>query len=396
MTKTATRRTRGTGGLTETQPGVWRAKAVRMVDGKRKDLSRVFRAADRDLAQQMQRAWLNELDGIPATDLTGFFLQNLVVPVRKTPAPVLTVADYLTEWVERTAPNLAASTLRHRRTNVDRITEVIGPIALGDLTPAHCADLYIRLANGDTEHKPLAKGSTLNIRTCLVTALSDAVFPRALIPVNVASQVKLPRPYPVPEKARSMDPTPEQVGELLTVADSRDPVLGLMTLVLADTGQRNAEVRGLLWTDLDLEAGTLLVNHSLTEGTGAVRKARKQAGKAVTVKLSEALTARLQAHRATTDGTGYVFSLDGGQSPIMEGVVRRFMVACQAQVPGWPVGAAPVHCLRHAKGTNMLAAGASLADVADALGDTVAVVAQTYVKPTVAGRDRWAEATSYA
>jgi len=363
----------------ETSPGVWRAKT--RVDGR--PVSKVFHG-NREQAHALQHAWLALVEGREPNPV-DWFLRPSVGKAK----PALTVGEYLGQWVERTEANIARSTLRHRRTHVEKITEKLGGIALAKLSIGDCADFYIGLARDG-----LRKGTAGQVRTAFVTALNDAVG-REMIPRNVASIARLPKPYPVAAAPRPADPTSEQVTAMLKLADASNPKWATMACVYASTGQRNSEIRGLLWTSLDLDAGTMLIDASLTEGADATRKGTK-AHRSNTVILGPFLVARLRAHLETTSGTGYVFThKDDGVRPYALSTVVRQIKSYEQQVPGWPNGSAPIHGLRHALASQAIANGEDPASVADRLGDTVETVMRTYVQATPARREALAQATDY-
>ncbi len=111
-----------------------------------------------------------------------------------------------------------------------------------------------------------------------------------LIPRNVCDAVKPPQ-----VRRDEVTPfTPEQVKVLLTAATGDQ--LEALYVVAVHTGLRQGEILGLKWADLDLEAGKLTVQRSLSiDGTFNPPK-RKSSRRTVT--LTQTATDALKRHRS--------------------------------------------------------------------------------------------------
>jgi integrase len=163
------------------------------------------------------------------------------------------------------------------------------------------------------------------IRAALRAALNAAVAQR-IVTFNAASHVELPsgrspkplvwtdervewwcttgeRPSPV------MVWTPEQTGRFLDHA-AGDRLYGLFQLI-AYRGLRRGEARGLQWTEIDLDAGTLTVRRQLLVVRGVLMEGppKSRAGERDialdrgTVGLLEARRARQRASRTASSST---------------------------------------------------------------------------------------------
>ena len=113
------------------------------------------------------------------------------------------------------------------------------------------------------------------IHVTLHKALNDAVSD-GLVPKNVASAVKSPRP----EKPEIHPLTREQARNCLEAASKEDDRFEALYVVALHCGLREGELLGLKWEDVDLDAGTLAgETHALGDAHGPqVRAAQERQG----------------------------------------------------------------------------------------------------------------------
>jgi integrase len=163
----------------------------------------------------------------------------------------------------------------------------IGRNKLKTLTPAHVRGLYRAKL-----HAGLAPRSVLHIHRTLSKALKQATDD-GLIPRNVASLVKPPRPQG--EEIRPLDR--EQVRALFEAANAAGDRLEALYVVAVTTGMRRGELQGLKWEDLDLEAGTLQVRRTLSEPKGGWIFEAPKSGKGRNIRLTSTAISALRAHR---------------------------------------------------------------------------------------------------
>src|SRR5918997_6056991 len=187
-----------------------------------------------------------------------------------TDAGKLTVREFFDRWLESTAPTLRAVTVRRYRDLVRlHIAGVIGNTPLAKLTAADVQRLYAdRL-------KRLSPTTVRYVHALLHHALDDAVK-WGLLARNVAHRVEPPK------KARSEMHVwnAEQVGSVLRAA-ADDPLEALWRLAIY-TGMRRGELLAVKWMDLDLDAGALFVQRSLSRGQTSrleEREPKSQAGR---------------------------------------------------------------------------------------------------------------------
>jgi len=166
-----------------------------------------------------------------------------------------------------------------------------------------------------------------------------------------------------------------------------------VSILAAATGMRRGELAGLHWDDVDLDAGSVTVSTNrsrvrLLDGTWATVEGTPKSGRSRTVMLDPATVSDLQALRDAQrsaavvslaerrDRGGHVFVTADGK-PLSGKQVGCAYDRHVSAVDGLrrPGG---VHTLRHTHATLLLAAGEPIATVAKRLGDTIAVVEQTY------------------
>lgn len=181
----------------------------------------------------------------------------------------LTVAGYLSEWLERRKPVPGRSARGHRgkvgigtwgayKQSIDAyVVPRIGAHRLQHLSPADIERLYDDLeAGGGRGGKPLSATTISNLHAVLHKALSDAVR-EGKLSTNPAARVDPPKA----DRQRTEVWSVEQLRAFLGHVD--DDRLRAMWLLFATTGMRRGEVAGLTWNNIDLDAGTVRIDWTL-------------------------------------------------------------------------------------------------------------------------------------
>jgi integrase len=156
---------------------------------------------------------------------------------------------------------------------------------LKNLTSTHVRGLYRQKLDAG-----LAPRTVQYVHVTLHKALKQAIAD-GIISRNVTEAVKPPQ-----VRREEMQPlTAEQVRILFDAANG-DRLEALYVLAVT-TGLRQAELLGLKWDDIDLEAGTLQVSRTLTTAKGGPRLiAPKTKGSRRTVKLTQNVVQALESH----------------------------------------------------------------------------------------------------
>jgi integrase len=287
-----------------------------------------------------------------------------------------TVAEYLAEWLETSvAPRLRPRTAASYRETVRLyLVPALGRIKLAKLTPQHVARMLADLtARGDLSPTTVRYAGSV-LRIALGRALKQG---RALR--NVAALADLPakaRHELVPLTA------PEVRAFLATAEHDR---LGPLFLAAIGTGLRQGELLALRWSDVDLEAGTVTVAHTLQRGTRELAEPKTGRSRR-TLSLATSVLAGLREQRrrqleeriaagARWRDAGFVFTMPDGR-PIDGGhVLRRFRAALTAA----SLPRQPFHALRHAYATLLLEQGEELGVVSRILGHSnIATTSDVY------------------
>jgi integrase len=282
------------------------------------------------------------------------------------------VESYLWEWLERRAPNLRPSTCRSYTLHVDRyLVPHLGRIALSDLRAGHVEAMLDRLRKGepapgqvvDATHpiRPLSPQTVGLVRATLRAALGNAKK-KHLINDNEAELADAPSVSRHRATVLSFD----QAQALFDAAQSHR--WGIAFIVALTTGLRRGELLALRWEDLDLDAGTLTVRHSLQMVDGKPTLVEPKSEYAVAkVPIQFNLTIEmLRGHRAAQDDLkllvgddwqdlGFVFASVTG-TPISASHLSRSFRKFLA-VHGLP--GMRFHDLRHSCATFMIANGES-------------------------------------
>lgn len=201
-----------------------------------------------------------------------------------------TTGQWLDHWLDHiAAPRLRPSTLTHYRVAVDRhLKPKLGHHRLELLQPEHVEQAY-RSLSMDGVGAP----SVLYAHRVLSRALKVATQ-RGRVARNVATLVEPPR-----VQRREVEPlTADEARAVLGAARSmRNPPRWSVALAL---GLRQGEALGLLWEDVDLDAGVLTVRRALQRrpGVGLVFTEPKSAAGRRSIAMPLPLVEALRTHRS--------------------------------------------------------------------------------------------------
>lgn len=211
-------------------------------------------------------------------------------PATIAAAEALTVADYLSRWLELAArPAVRPSTYEGYEIICRvRLTPQLGSLKLTKLRALDIEACYAAL-----REVGLAGRTIRNTHRCLHGALDQAVR-WGLLTANPCDGVRTPRPA----RTEIHPLTADEVSRLLDgTAGTRQHAL---YTVAVTTGMRRGELLGLRWADLDLAAATLHVRQTVQRRTGAglVFSAPKTASSRRTIHLTALAVAALKTQRA--------------------------------------------------------------------------------------------------
>ena len=278
----------------------------------------------------------------------------------------LTVERFLADWIEtsvgpRCRPRTAgsyASTVRLY------IVPAIGRVPLARLEPAHVQRMLVDLAG----RSPALSPTTVHYcYTVLRIALGRALKSGQVVR-NVATLVDPPA-----AAAREIRPlSADQVRAFLDVVTG-DRHEALYTVAIA-LGLRQGELLALRWRDVDLDAGTLTVRHTLRIGTRELAEPKTDRARR-TLRLGADVAAVIRAHRTRQledrlaagrrwRDCGFVFATPLGQ-PLDANNVRHRLQATLAAA-GLP--RQRFHDLRHVCATLLLEDGEELGVISRILG----------------------------
>ncbi|MEI7644902.1 MAG: tyrosine-type recombinase/integrase [Chloroflexales bacterium] len=355
MTRAPKARADGEGSAYEEVPGRWRAALV--IDGKtvrrraktEKEAKRKFKELER-----LRDARLNMGEGKQ------------------------TIEAWITHWLTVLLPGKQAKpkTIQgHTYICAHYITPYLGTHQLVKLTAQHIDEWQAIL-----RAKGLSEGTVANARRRLSAAL-EAARKRKLVPENVVKLTDAPTSAARPQTVLD---EPQIVKLLDSLADHR--LYAFYALAIA-TGMRQAELFGLRWPAVNLEAGVIIVREQLQriKGQDGKRQIHREkstkGGKDRTIPISSEVVALLRAHRVRQmqerlilgdryHGGDLVFTSEDG-TPLEGGaVLRQFKRALvRAELPE-----VTFHSLRHSAGSIMLAHGAQLEAVSDILGHSSSAI----------------------
>lgn len=354
------RRGNGEGSIRQRADGRYEAR-VSLPDGRRKSF---FGKTRGEVAKKMTEATAQRDKGIytPADDRQ-------------------TLANFLMQWLETQRPPVVKPRTwdRYELDIRHHIIPALGRIRLTKLTAMQVQTFY-----GAKRAEGLAPASVAHIHAVLHAALDDAERLSA-VARNVSRLVTAPRPARREMKAL----TPEQAKRLLQAVQD-DPLEALYVLALT-TSMRQGELLALCWDDIDLETGSLRVQHTLHfpkhGGSAWERPTPKSASGRRSIHLAPMAIEALHRHRARQNeerlaygplwtDNGLVFARPGGE-PIRGQHITERMFKPMLKRAGLPN--IRFHDLRHTAATLLLSQGVPAKVVSEMLGHaSVAFTLQVY------------------
>jgi integrase len=298
-------------------------------------------------------------------------LRKFDVQPAALPKGVRTFGDLLDEWMTfQGSRGRAPKTLDENRREIEsRIRPRLGDISVKDLT-AHDLDK----AYSAWSAEGLA-ASTVHRHSAVISAALAQGVKWGWLDASPAIRASAPT---AASSRKLVTPTVKEVAKLISTAQSDDPVMAAAIALAFVTGARRGELCALLWSDIDLEAGAVRIERSLSQVGNdlAVKSTKTDRGR--TVSLDGRAVALLKHHRAwqrsLSDEAGsrlakdpYVLSDNAnGARPIEPSrITDRFTVL--RKVAGIRVGIR-FHDLRHAHVTQLLSAGVDATTVATRVG----------------------------
>ena len=353
--KTRRRRGYGEGSIHQRSDGTWRATISAGYDanGKRKRKD-VYGKTKREVQEELAK------------------LQNAKAHGTLTKPSRTTVAQFLQQWLDDVARVTVRATTFYSYNGVvkNHISKHIGGVGLQKLSPTHVQAMYSRMERD---------GASPRFRQ-----LTHAVLHRALkqalkwglVVRNVCDAVDPPR---VPKsEITPLDPT--QVGELLAAAvGDRHEALYVLAI---GSGLRMGELFGLQWSEVNLDAGTVSVRHTLSEVGGKLTLTEPKTAKGRRlVTLPRRVVDALIEHRrrnvaAGFAGVPFVFCNSTG-GPLRRSHFHRNdfkPLLKRAELPD-----IRFHDLRHTSATLLLAQGVHPKVVQERLGHAqISLTLDTY------------------
>lgn len=291
----------------------------------------------------------------------------------------LTLAEWLTTWLEIATPKL-------RPSSVTRYTNVIE-----SLTAAPIGAMPLQKIRASTleTHYATAAGSpsTLSLHhTVLSRALRKAKRDN-LIAANPAPDVEArPRRRRNPEAARANCWSRDEARQFLAAAKQAGPQAAALYALALETGMRKNELCGLGWKQVDLDAEQIAVERQLTKPGPVPVFGPPKNGRPRTVTITTETVTLLRAHkrsqaevkianRAGYHDHGLVFAKEQGDirqrldklgHPLQSNNLgqRSFAALCATA----KVRRITFHGLRHTSATMLLADGVPAHVVSERLG----------------------------
>ena len=286
----------------------------------------------------------------------------------------LLLADYLTDWLERTRHTIEPSTYRGYSGNLrNHILPYFKQrrIKLNELRPYHLEDFYAHLMS----EKALSSQTVRHNHRLLSKALNDALR-HDIIPSNPTQRVVLPKV----KKFVGSFLNPEQLQQLIALFE--DTEIKDAVAFIATYGMRRSEALGLCWDKVDFNNNQFIIARAMIQNGEHgyyLKDCTKNESSYRTLPMTKDIRQMLlmlkekqeqnrQFFGNTYVNTDFVFTWPDG-NPITPNYVTRIFhnVVVESELP--PVR---LHDLRHSTASNLLEHGFSVVEVQHWLGHSQA------------------------
>lgn len=291
-----------------------------------------------------------------ATTYEGTLVSTAETSVRW--AETTTINDALEAWSRNGWQDLSPTTVRHYRELWDgHIRKSIGRRAIASLNPYEIERYFRRLKDAGVGLTTVRHIRALLNRACrLARKWSANALPNPVV------DTELPV-WPLAERGAPVrSPDLAEVQAILAAADKFDGRFGAFVRLVAATGMRRGEACALRWTDIDWEAGIVLVDESVVAAAGgaevkspktraSIRRLALDSGTLAVLRSlktdQEELAATCEA-RVADDGFAFSYEPGAAQPPHPDTMSHMFTkVRKEARV----ASDVHLHSLRHFQAT---------------------------------------------
>ena len=215
-----------------------------------------------------------------------------------------TVAEALEAWVKYKEPDISYKTYEGYTAPIKRINAVFGERPAKDIQPSDIQAFINSLA------KQGYKRSTVQRPLNILSMLYDWLItqPGALVKNNPCGAVRLPNGLKQERRELAAE------NDIQRIKDNVCADFGLFAFLLLYTGLRKGEALALRYEDINRESGYISVNKSVSWQTNqpVVKEPKTEAGVREVVLLNQLAEVLPKSKR------GYIFSPDGGKSPLTQ------------------------------------------------------------------------------
>ena len=347
-------RAKGEGSVYKDRRGRWRASISVSSNGDSRSLRKYRYAKTQNGALKLLRIMQADVDAGRPLD-----------------SQRLTLADFLTQWLEDSArPSIRVGSYRNYKHWIDKkIIPGIGGIKLAKLTALHVQNLYGRLERANAS--PRLREQVHNL---LHKAIGQALK-WGLVRQNICDAVEKPR---VPKQGMRVLNRKQALA--LLAAANKDRFRALYVVALT-TGLRQGELLGLQWDDVDLMRHRITVRHTLQNDRGRLSLAEPKTRRSVRpVEIPKVAVKALRWHKRLLSSerisaSPWVFPDTRGGPMRKDNLLRRFKaLLANAKLPD-----VRFHDLRHTAATLMLLQGIHPKIVQEMLGHaSISLTLDTY------------------
>jgi integrase len=367
-----TRATKGTGSIREYSKGRFKAiittgYELNAATGKKKRLTKTFTGKTRqEVLHKLQE-----------------FQYKSNIGVINPLSPSTTVSQFLSRWEKIKGAQIKESTLIAEKCRLEKtLCKAYGDKAIKDITPTMLNDLFITLLSK-------YKNSTVHIAKVIISDFFNCARKEKLIVVNPCQDtIKIKKDSEF--KTEAIQPLSiEQVKQYLKyLHELKDSSIYPYTYELIrtaiETGARKGELRGLRFSDLNEDKGTISISRTISSmsSSDSVPTTPKSKSSIRTVSVGKDLI-KLLMNIEHSEPDSYVFHKTHGQekTPIPPVLANKILTKTLIASGVAPTIAKTFrfHDLRHTNATILITSGVDIKTVSKRLGHaSVIITLDTY------------------